>query len=172
MQWLGSEMVWRAGALHTYCLYFRSAVSGQAFQREPAWDVVGCIGHVLVQLPFRLIFAKSFAALCSQPPSFLPSILDYPIMNCSLKCTLAVRPAMCSFISTDPGPLLCCDSKVCIVCGSAVEALPNHLWSSCIVSLTDLPVVWWTGGECLQGQGELSNAAGCMVSEWVMIFAC
>ena len=114
----------------------------------------------------QLNFAKSFAALCSQPPSFLPSILDYPIMHCSLRCTLAARPAMCSFISTDPGPLLCCDSKVRIVCGSAVEALPNHLWSSCIVLLTDLPVVWWTGGECLQGQGELSNAAGCMVSDW------
>jgi len=70
------------------------------------------------------------------------------------------------FISTNP--LLCCDSKVCIVCGSAVEALPDHLWSSCIVTillLTNLPVVWQTGRECLQGQAELSNAAGCMVSD-------
>jgi hypothetical protein len=40
--------------------------------------------------------------------------------------------------------LLHCDSKVRIVCGSAVEALPDHLWSSCIVTillLTNLQVV-------------------------------
>jgi len=81
-----------------------------------------CVGHVLVQR-FDWILLSPLLSLCSQPPSFLPSILD-PLLR------------------------ICCDSKVHTVCGSAVEALPSHLWSSCIVTiplLTNLPVVqWWT----------------------------
>jgi len=120
---------------HTITVFISGALSLDRLSSE---KLHGCIGHVLVQLLFRevqaLNFSKSFAALSSQPPSFLSSILDYPIMHCSLKGTLAVRPAMCSFISTDP--LLCCDSK-----SALFAALPDHLWSSCIASLTDLSVV-------------------------------
>jgi hypothetical protein len=110
---------------HTITVFISGALSRDSEKPH------GCVGHVLVQLPFRevqleaLNFTKSFAALSSQPPSFLSSILDYPIMHCSLKGTLAVRPAMCSFISTDP--LLCCDSK-----SALFAAVPlRHFLTTC-----------------------------------------
>ena len=134
----------------------------------PARSRMGCglrwsrVGSTTVSTNFRKVLC---CPLFATPiiPSLYPWLSHYALLpqvhfGCKT-CHVFVHP----YRSWAP-PLLW--FKVCIVCSSAVEALPDHLWSSCIVSLTDLPVVWWTGGECLQGQGELSNAAGCMVSEW------
>jgi hypothetical protein len=125
------------------------------------WSRVGSTTVLSSSTKFRQVLCCPLLATVNPHHSFPPSLI---IPLCiAPSSTLAVRSAMCSFISTNP--LLCCDSKVRIVCGSAVEALPEHLWSSCIASLTDLPVVRWTGGVSTGTGGELSNAAGCMVSD-------
>jgi hypothetical protein len=146
-----------------HCLYFGSAVSGQAFQWEAAWLRWSCVGSTTVSRSSSTKFCK---VLCC--PLFATPIIPFLHPWLSHYALLPQGHFGCKtrhvFVHLHrSAPLLW--FKVRIVCSSAVEALPDHLRSSCIASLTELPVVWWTGGECLQGQGELSKAAGCMVSD-------
>ena len=71
-----------------------------------------------------LNFTKSF--VCNLHP-FLHYCPIIPSSILCLKCTL-VWHCDPHFLSCAHS-LLRCDSEVCVVCGSAIEALPDHLWS-------------------------------------------
>jgi hypothetical protein len=75
-----------------------------------------------------------------QPPPCVPLLLlCYPIMypffpQVHICCDIVIHHTPCHvLISTNP--LLRCDSEVCIVCGSAFEALSDHLWSPRIITI-------------------------------------
>ena len=110
---------------------------------------------------WALNFAKSFVH------KFHPILHYCPIIPSSilyLKCTL-VWHCDPHFLSCAQPPLHC-DSKVHIVCGSTVEALPDHLWSP--------PFCCWPiHQQCCDGPVErvYSREVGCrmlMAALWVI----
>ena len=90
---------------HTVTVCISGALSQDRLSSEKPH---GCIGHMLVQLPFWEVQALNYALLLQG---------HFGWKTCHVFIHLHRSTPLLWF-------------QVCIVCGSAIEALPDHLWSS------------------------------------------